>query len=102
MADNRDEVAMPARLDTQHAKSGLGTVECHPLDDAGEHFSVGLRGGRRHGHGQDYPMRPVGGERSQGWSCSLGLEAKGSEASTPAKMEAKGYQPSVYAIRLGS
>ena len=54
VADNGGEIAVPSRLHTQHAETGLGAVECHPLDDAGEHLAVGLRGGRRHGHGQDY------------------------------------------------
>src|SRR4051812_18216574 len=51
-ADNGGEIAVPSRLHTQHAETGLAPVECHPLDDAGEHLAVGLRGGRRHGHGQ--------------------------------------------------
>ena len=54
VADNGGEIAVPSRLHTQNAETGLGAVECHPLDDAGEHLAVGLRGGRWHGHGQDY------------------------------------------------
>jgi hypothetical protein len=54
MTDDRDEVAMPVRFHTQYADPHLDAVECHPLDDAGEHLAVGLRGRRRHGHGQYY------------------------------------------------
>jgi hypothetical protein len=85
MADNGGEVAIPARLYTKHAKAGLGSVERDPLNDAGEHFAVGPRGGRRHGHGRIIPMRPVRGERvwaGGGRSCGLGPKAKGSEPST--------------------
>jgi len=44
VADDGDEVAVPARLHPQHGEAALGIVERHPLDDAGEHFAIGPRG----------------------------------------------------------
>ena len=69
-----------------------------PFDDAGEHLAVGLRGGRRHGHGQDYSPYALcvasACEVGAGGSCGSGLTAKRFEAFGRAKMGAKGYQPS--------
>ena len=48
MSDHRDEVAVPARLDAQHAEAVLVIVEGHALDDAGQHLLrclLGLCGG---------------------------------------------------------
>ena len=42
VADDGDEITMPARLDAQHAEAALGIVEGHPFDGAGEHLAVGL------------------------------------------------------------
>ena len=42
VANDGNEVSMSARLDPQHAEPGLSTVEGDPLDDAGDHFLVGL------------------------------------------------------------
>ena len=42
MADDGGEVAVPARLYTQHAEAGLRIVERDPLNDTGEHLVVGL------------------------------------------------------------
>jgi hypothetical protein len=38
MANDGDEVAMPARLHPQHGKTGFGVVERHPLDYARQDF----------------------------------------------------------------
>src|SRR5690349_24186976 len=46
---------MAARLDPQHTEAGLGIVEGYPLNDAGEHFSVGLIRSRRCRHSLGYP-----------------------------------------------
>ena len=40
MADGSDQVAMPARLDPQHAKAVLGIVERDPLYKTGQDFLV--------------------------------------------------------------
>ena len=32
---------MAAGLDTEHAEAGLGVVEGHPLDEAGQHLAAG-------------------------------------------------------------
>ena len=95
-----------ARLELQpQSLTDLGVVKSDALDDAGEHLAVGLRGGRRHGHGQDYsPCVHCGRARvGRRWAgvAALGLAAKGSKPSAWAKMGAKGYQPSGCAIRLG-
>jgi len=42
MADDGGEVAMAPCLYTQNAEAGLSVVERNPLDDASEHFAVGL------------------------------------------------------------
>ena len=99
MADNRGEVAMPARLHTQHIESGIGTVERHPLDDAGEHFLVGLRCERRHGHGPDYSpyAQCVASACGRG---RTGGQSEGFEAFDLPTTGAEGYQPFSYAIRL--
>ena len=36
MAYRGDEVALAASLDTEHEEAGLGVVEGHPLDEAGQ------------------------------------------------------------------
>jgi hypothetical protein len=41
MADDGDQVPMPARLRSQNAEAVLGVVEGDPLDEAGEHLTVG-------------------------------------------------------------
>src|SRR5689334_23191236 len=46
---------MAARLDSQHTEARLGIVEGDPLDDAGEHFPVGLIRSRRCSHSLEYP-----------------------------------------------
>jgi hypothetical protein len=46
VADNGDEVTMTARLYAQHAKAALGVMERYPLNDTGEHLTVGLGSGR--------------------------------------------------------
>ena len=38
VADDRDQVAMSARLDAENAEAVLGVVEGHPLDKARQHF----------------------------------------------------------------
>ena len=38
VADDRDQIAMAARLDPQNAEAVLGVVEGDPLDQAGQHF----------------------------------------------------------------
>ena len=43
VADDRDEIALAAGLDAQHAITVVGIVEGHPLDEAGEDFR-GVRG----------------------------------------------------------
>ena len=54
VADDGDEITMPACLDAQHAEAALGIMEGHPFDGAGEHRAVGLTGGQRRCHGRDY------------------------------------------------
>ena len=51
MADDGDEITMPAWLNAQHAEAALGIVEGHPFDGAGEYRAVGLGGGLRCWHG---------------------------------------------------
>ena len=48
--DHRHQVALPADLDPQHAKAGLGAVEGHPLDQAGQSLALHHRR-RTHRHG---------------------------------------------------
>ena len=38
MANDRDQVAMAARLDPQNAEAVLGVVVGDTLDEAGQHF----------------------------------------------------------------
>ena len=38
--DHRDQVALTAHLDPQHAKAVVGVVEGHPLDQAGERLTL--------------------------------------------------------------
>ena len=46
---------MAARLDSQHTEARLDIVEGYPLDDAGEHFPVGLIRNLRCRHSLGYP-----------------------------------------------
>src|SRR5579872_3528711 len=39
VADNRDQVAMPARLYAEHTKAVVGVVERHPFNQAGQHLA---------------------------------------------------------------
>ena len=41
MTDHGHQLPVTARLDAQDAEAALLAVEGHPLDGAGEHFSVG-------------------------------------------------------------
>ena len=41
--DHGDQIALPADLDPQHAKAGLGAVEGHPLDQAGQSLALSCR-----------------------------------------------------------
>ena len=42
-ADHGDQIALAANLDPQHAEAGLGVVEGHPLDQAGQGLALGRR-----------------------------------------------------------
>src|SRR5262249_33295114 len=51
MAQHRDQVALAARLDAQHAESVLLIVESHPLDEAGQDLcGQAWRLSLEHGH----------------------------------------------------
>jgi hypothetical protein len=41
MTDDGDQIPMSARLRSQNAEAILGVVEGDPLDQAGEHLTVG-------------------------------------------------------------
>ena len=60
VADDGDEITMPACLDAQHAEAALGIMERHPFDGAGEHRAVGLGGGQRRWHGLEYSACALG------------------------------------------
>ena len=47
LADHGRRLALLGELDPEHAKAGLGIVEHHPLDQAGQGLRRGLRGGQR-------------------------------------------------------
>ena len=51
VTDDGDEVALPTRLETQHAEAALLVVERHPLDEPGEVLG---RRGRRQGGGETH------------------------------------------------
>ena len=59
--DDRDQVALPARLDPQHAKAGVGVVERHPLDQPGQrlHGWATVAQPTRNGVGQGRLTVPV-------------------------------------------
>src|SRR6185437_11790806 len=67
----RDEIAMAAGLDPEHAKAVLGIMERHPLHDPGEHIMVRFGGRRRCSHGSDYCQQvclvPAGDKMGRGW-----------------------------------
>jgi hypothetical protein len=42
VADDRDRVALPARLDPQYAKAVLVVVECDAVDEAGQDLRMGF------------------------------------------------------------
>ena len=43
--DHRDQIALTAHLDPQHAEAAVGIVERHPLDQAGERLTLDQWGG---------------------------------------------------------
>ena len=51
--DHGDQIALPADLDPQHAKAGLGAVEGHPLDQAGQSLALSCRS---HAHPRRMPI----------------------------------------------
>ena len=50
-ADHGRGLALVGELDPEHAKAGLGIVEDHPLDQAGQRLRGRLGGGQRERHG---------------------------------------------------
>jgi hypothetical protein len=66
VADDGDQIALAARLDTQHAEAAVLVVEGDALDEAGEVLAVGC--GLRHSHPRltSSPLRSPGARSSIG------------------------------------
>ena len=73
VADHGHKVALPARLDPQHAKAVLGVVVGHALHQAGQRLDRCLRPTRNHLIQRGTPKRSV--EESRGCDVSHNITA---------------------------